>query len=541
MKTKVLPLLFLSLAGIFLLTAVFKNYPIVSNIEAQTASIYTATEDAYVKASTVSSNFGKATELQVQNDSSKKKALVRFVINNLPANAVVTSSVLSLTAPSNGSAIGGAISRVSGAWNETTVTWANAPTIGAVLVNMPNPVKSKTTAKVTLPVSFITGNGTYDMYITTTSTSDAIYYASRETTTPPTLQVTWVLASVVPSATPTPTLTPTLTPTPTIVPTPTVTPTLTPTPTVVPTPTPTVVPTPTPSSDPIVMAAGDIACDPLSTSFNAGNGTTGNCRAKAVADVITAQNPAAVLLLGDNQYYCGSLAAYQNSYDLSWGAFKAKTHPSVGNHEYIIDGGTDPTHATGCNTTNAGAAGYFNYFGAAAGEPAKGYYSYDIGSWHVLVINSNCSDAGGCGTTSSQYLWVKQELTTHTNACTLAYWHIPVYSSGGRSSINAQKIYQLLYDYNADLVLAGHDHTYERFAPQDGLGNRDDVRGIREFIVGTGGSNHTTLAALQPNSEVFNETTYGALKLTLHNNSYDWQFLPEAGKTFTDSGTTMCH
>lgn len=255
----------------------------------------------------------------------------------------------------------------------------------------------------------------------------------------------------------------------------------------------------------------------------------------ATANLISAINPAAVVTLGDTQYYCGSLTAFYQSYDLSWGKFKPLTHPAVGNHEYLTSGGT------GCDSTNAGAAGYFNYFGSAAGLPSQGYYSYDLGTWHIVVLNSNCSQAGGCNSSSPQYLWLAQDLAQHPNKCTLAYWHIPLYSSGGRANANTQTLYQLLYNMNADLILTGHDHTYERFAPQDANGNLDLTRGIREFVVGTGGSNHTSLASLAKNSEVFNQDTFGVLKVTLHPNSYDWQFVPEPGKTFTDSGTTFCH
>ncbi|MFN0283748.1 MAG: DNRLRE domain-containing protein [Kineosporiaceae bacterium] len=289
------------------------------------------------------------------------------------------------------------------------------------------------------------------------------------------------------------------------------------------------------SSDPVIMAAGDIACDPGSSSFNGGNGTSGACRQKYTSDLIVNSGAVATLALGDDQYYCGSLTAFQQSYDLSWGRVKPITHPAVGNHEYLTSGGT------GCNSSNAGAAGHFAYFGAAAGQPGQGYYSFDVGAWHLVSLNSNCSSAGGCGTTSPQYAWLASDLATHPTACTLAFWHIPLYSSGGRANNNMKTLWQLLYDNHADLVLAGHDHTYERFAPQDANGHLDDARGLRSFIVGTGGSNHTSFVTTAANSEVRDATTFGVLSLTLHPTSYDWTFLPEAGKTFTDSGSTACH
>ena len=289
------------------------------------------------------------------------------------------------------------------------------------------------------------------------------------------------------------------------------------------------------ASDPVIAAAGDIACDPTSSSFNGGNGTSSSCRQKYTSDLLINMNPAAVLALGDNQYYCGGYDAFIQSYDLSWGRVKGITHPAVGNHEYLTSGGT------GCNSANGGAAGHFSYFGAAAGQPGKGYYSYDIGAWHLIALNSNCGDAGGCSASSPQGQWLEADLAAHSNICTLAYWHIPLFSSGGRASSNTQSIWQTLYNHNADLILAGHDHIYERFAPQTPSGTLDTVRGIREFIVGSGGANHTSLATVFANSEVRNVDTFGILKLTLHPTSYDWQFVPEAGKTFTDSGTTSCH
>ncbi len=289
------------------------------------------------------------------------------------------------------------------------------------------------------------------------------------------------------------------------------------------------------ASDPVIAAAGDIACDPGSASFNGGNGTSSSCRQKYTSDLLVNAGLSAVLDLGDNQYYCGGYQAFLQSYDLSWGRVKPITHPAVGNHEYLTSGGT------GCTTANTGAAGYFQYFGAAAGNPSQGYYSYDIGTWHLIALNSNCSSAGGCGATSPQGKWLEADLSAHSNFCVLAYWHIPLFSSGGRASTNSKPFWTALYNHNADLILVGHDHIYERFAPQTPSGIADPVRGIRQFTVGTGGADHTSITTVAANSELINTNTFGVLKLTLHPDSYDWQFVPEAGKTFTDSGTTACH
>jgi acid phosphatase type 7 len=289
------------------------------------------------------------------------------------------------------------------------------------------------------------------------------------------------------------------------------------------------------TGDPVIAVAGDIACDPSNGSFNGGAGTTNACKQGATAQLVNSMNPAAVLPLGDNQYYCGGYNAFLGSYDQSWGSFKSITHPSVGNHEYLTSGGTD------CNAGNAGAHGYFTYFGSAAGQQGSGYYSYDIGTWHLIALNSNCGDAAGCNASSPQGRWLAADLAAHQNTCTLAYWHIPLYSSGGRANGNSRPFWQMLYDNNADLILSAHDHTYERFAPQTPTGVVDPVRGIREFIVGSGGANHTSFVTTAANSEVRNATTFGVLRVTLHPTSYDWQFVPVQGQTFTDSGSTACH
>ena len=287
--------------------------------------------------------------------------------------------------------------------------------------------------------------------------------------------------------------------------------------------------------DPVIAAAGDIACDPASSSFNSGNGSASSCRQKYTSDLLANAGLAAVLALGDNQYYCAGYEAFLKSYDLSWGRVKSITYPAVGNHEYLTSGGT------GCDSTNAGAAGHFEYFGTAAGDPSKGYYSFDIGSWHIIMLNSHCSGAGGCSATSPQGQWLRNDLASHSNYCTLAFWHVPLFSSGGRASSTYKTFWDALYQYDADVVLNAHDHIYERFAPQTPGGTRDDVRGVRQFTVGTGGSNHTSLVTVARNSEVRNDDTFGVLKLALHPGGYEWEFVPEAGRTFRDSGSGTCH
>jgi hypothetical protein len=295
-------------------------------------------------------------------------------------------------------------------------------------------------------------------------------------------------------------------------------------PTSTPPPTPTSSPTSQPSSsDPTIMVAGDIICDSLTTSSS-------GCQQMAASQVAVDQLPSAALILGD-LCHTPSVDCFDNYFNPSWGRLFSISHPITGNHDYLV----------------AGAIYYFDYWngtgntGGPAGDRSQGNYSFDIGAWHVIALNSQCSEAGGCNSGSPQYTWLQQDLQTHANICTLAYYHIPVFSSGGRANNNMKQIYTLLYNHNVEVILNGHDHIYERFAPQDPNGLADPSRGIREFIVGTGGANHTSIATVQPNSEVRNTDTFGALKLTLHSDSYDWQFIPVAGKTFSDSGTTLCH
>ncbi len=295
-----------------------------------------------------------------------------------------------------------------------------------------------------------------------------------------------------------------------------------------------------------IAAAGDIACDPLDPDFNGGQGVPGSCRQHAVSDLIQSAQPDAVLPLGDNQYYCGGHGAFQQSYDLSWGRFNSIAHPVVGNHEYLTHGGSI-FGGTGCDESNLGAAGHYDYFNGvgnfsgAAGDRDKGYYSYDVGSWHLIALNTSCVAIGGCGVLSPQGRWLAADLEAHEDQCTLAYWHIPLFSSGGRSTSGSLPLWNLLYSAGAEVVLTGHDHMYERFAPQRGDGTADPARGIRQFVAGTGGSNLTSVSTLAPNSEVHDDATFGALMLNLNPASYEWNFVPEPGGTFTDSGTGTCH
>ena len=271
--------------------------------------------------------------------------------------------------------------------------------------------------------------------------------------------------------------------------------------------------TPTTDDAAVLVGAGDIAdCRDLSG-------------AEATAKLLD-QVSGTVMATGDLAYPDGTKENFV-CYDKTWGRAKSRTRPAPGNHEFH----------------SSGATPYFDYFGKAAGDSKAGYYSYELGKWHIVVLNTECLAVGGCQAGSPQDLWLRADLAAHPAACTLAYWHKPLFSSGGAhgNDLTVKPLFEALYEANADVVVNGHDHDYERFAPQDPEGSPDSKRGIREFVAGTGGKNLRPFGEPKPNSELRNATAFGVLKLTLKPNSYEWQFIPEAGKSFMDSGSGNCH
>jgi acid phosphatase type 7 len=279
-----------------------------------------------------------------------------------------------------------------------------------------------------------------------------------------------------------------------------------------PTPVPGMTPGPTVAGDAVLLAAGDIA-----ECASAGD--------EATAALLDGR-PGTIATLGDTVYEAGTTREFADCYDPSWGRHKDRTRPAVGNHEYLTPE----------------AADYFRYFGAAAGDPQQGYYSYELGAWHIVVLNSNCSQVGGCHQGSPQEQWLRADLAAHPTACTLAYWHHPRFSFGKYDDNEATRVlWQVLQGAGAEIVLSGHDHNYQRYVPQDADGIRDDARGIRAFVVGTGGSNHTPLGTPPPTVEASNDDTFGILQLNLHPTRYDWQFVPIADQSFTDAGSGVCH
>lgn len=233
-----------------------------------------------------------------------------------------------------------------------------------------------------------------------------------------------------------------------------------------------------------------------------------------------------VASLGDSVYDDGTPQEFVDCYEPSWGRVKARTRPTAGNHDY--------------DTSNA--AGYFGYFGSAAGDPTRGYYSYDLGAWHIVVLNSNCAEVGGCGPGSTQEEWLRANLAASTADCTLAYWHHPRFSSGEHGSDpSVAAFWTALYEDGAELVLNGHDHDFERFAPQTPAGVVDRRFGIRQLVVGTGGAVLKPRTTWAPASEVFDWSAHGILELTLVEGSYAWQFVRAPQTTFTDAGADSCH
>lgn len=289
--------------------------------------------------------------------------------------------------------------------------------------------------------------------------------------------------------------------------------------------------------DPIVAAGGDIACDPADPNYGGGLGTFDRCHQRQTSDLLLTLDLAAVLMLGDMQYPDGDLPRTLRSFDPTWGRLKGLMRPVPGNHEYRVPG----------------AAGYFDYFNGPgratgrAGARGAAYYSFDLGDWHVVALDSQCSHpprtptAVECAAGSPQERWLRADLAAHPTACTLAVWHHPLFSSGLEGQTEAMRpIWRALHEAGADLIVNSHDHAYQRFAPQDPDGLPDPARGIRQFIAGTGGHSHQRSFHHEANSEARNPRDFGVLRLVLRPGSYDWQFLTDAG-VVADAGTAPCH
>jgi acid phosphatase type 7 len=439
---------------------------------------YLPQADARVMEEKPLTNFGSLAKLRVTGGGSPDmESYLRFQVAGV--SGPIQSATLWLRTSSlsyAGTVDGPAVYPTSNTWSETAITWTNRPARSGPSV------ADKAAIAVDRWVSYdvkslVRGNGTFSFTLASTSGDGAVFNAREAASLKPMLVVRYR------------------------------------------------------PTERLVMAAGDIACDPSSSDFNGGQGTASSCAQLHTSQLMMAANPDAVLPLGDLQYSDGTLSQFTGSYHPSWGRLKAKTRPAIGNHEY-----------------KSGATGYFDYFNGVgnatgrAGERGKGYYSFDVGAWHLIALNSNCSEVGGCGPGSPQEQWLTRDLTAHPRACTLAYWHHPLFGSGRHEGDqDVHGLWAALYRAGADVVLSGHNHSYERFAPQDTAGALDTSYGIREFVVGTGGKDHTGFNTPQPNSEVRDNSSFGVLALTLKSGSYTWRFLPVPGATFTDSGSGTCH
>ena len=273
-----------------------------------------------------------------------------------------------------------------------------------------------------------------------------------------------------------------------------------------------------PPRHPRLVAAGDIACPPGQRPSPV------SCRHAQTAALVRTLNPDAVAVLGDLQYPSGSLSQFRGSFARSWGRLGARLRPVPGNHEY----GT------------RGAAGYFAYFGRTARPRGRSWFSYDLGAWHVVALDSQCP-AGSCRPGGAQERFLRSDLARTSKRCVLAYWHHPRFSSGIHGDDRAvAPLFQALYRARAEIVLSGHDHDYERLAPLDPAGRVDRQRGVRQFVVGTGGVDLRPILRRRPGSERRHSRSFGVLELTLRPGGYDWRFRAEPGAAFSDSGSGRC-
>lgn len=309
------------------------------------------------------------------------------------------------------------------------------------------------------------------------------------------------------------------------------------------------------AKSPVLVTAGDVACQPPYTP------DATHCQSGATADEVEALKPDLVAILGDEQYQAGSLSQFEGSFDATWGAFKFIQRPAPGNHEYYIEHG-QPAQS---------GQGYFDYYNGytkdiqgiltarpagQAGQTNSGWYSYDLGNWHLISLNAECpiDGAGNCLPDSSFFAqetrWLAQDLAAHHVPCTLAYWHQPLFSAvdpaPSSQGAETKAWWAILYKHGADVILNGHDHVYARWAPMTPSGSVNQDKGIRQFTVGTGGEDHDTLAnPLPSNVQVATDSEFGVLKLALHEHAYQWSFLPATvsgqANTLTDSGGGQCH
>lgn len=421
-----------------------------------------------------------AASVLIADDDPASEILMKFIVSGIDRKIVSAKLRLRSDDLNGGSDIGGTLRSM------TDTSWSERTVTWNVKPPVDGPVigsigKVISSTWYTIDVtSAVTENGLYSFALSSSST-DGVHYDSRETGANPPQLVVSVHSGQGSGDT--------------------------------------VAPTPPLANGPpaaTLVGAGDIAM-----CSSSGDERTAELLAAVDGVIFTA---------GDNSQDDGSPEHFRNCFGPSWGMYKDRIKPVPGNHDYVTPGAT----------------GYFGYFGDAAGRPGEGYYSYDLGNWHIVALNSNCDEIGGCEQGSNQERWLRDDLASSTKPCTAAYWHHPLFTSshGHDPETAVRPLFQALYDFNAELVLSGHTHVYERFAPQDPMGTLDLQRGIRQFVVGTGGGDFYEdhgVFTVTANSEVRQAGTYGVLQLTLRHQDYDWRFLPVQGQSFTDAGSGVCH
>jgi hypothetical protein len=470
-----------------------------TSVASAATTVLNPVADSQVQADAPSTNFGTATSLRIDG-SPVSVAYLKFDVQGLAA--APAKATLKVFVPiSTGTAINA--SRVTDtSWTETGLTWDNRPAPAAPSIPFPPPITANSFVSFDV-TSMVGGNGLVSFAVDTTSSTSKSLPSRENPTVADRPQL--VIDSTATTTTPPPTTT-------------TAPPTT----------------TPPPPGDPVIAVSGDVACGTTEANYNGGLGTADACHMKQTSDLVLAMAPQQVFALGDLQYNSGSPADFAVSYQNSWGRFKAITHPVVGNHEY----GT------------SGAGGYFGYFGDAATprqpgctKNCEGYYSFDIEGWHVAVISSECDRINGgvgCAVGSPQQQWLDADLAAHPTGCTAVLTHRPRWASNSFASADIQPLVDVMAARGVDLLLAGHAHSYERFAPQNAAGAADP-NGIREIVVGTGGRDSQGFGTVVPNSEVHKNKIFGVMKLTLHPSGYDWAFVPDPATPFADSGTGSCH
>lgn len=441
-----------------------------------------ASEDTYVNSFEPAENNGLEEVMEIENDPPEiKQGLVRFEVSGVPEGETIDLVTLRLFVVADSDDVIG-VHLVGGEWSQAETTGANAPPVGEQVGTVPPGAAEGTSVDIDV-THVVQGPGRYDFYLVSPGDDSAEYATIESGTNPPLLIVDYDnpnAGSAEAGADSGSAM--------------------------------------QLSGEPMVLAgAGDISdC-----------GTDGDTvTAELVDQVIAGDAGAIVFTTGDNVYSDGTAEEFGSCYAESWGRFKDRTRPAPGNHEY--------------NT--ADASGYFGYFGEAAGAQGEGYYSYEAGDWQVLALNSNCDQIGGCDQGSPQEQWLREELASSDALCTLAYWHHPLFSSGDHGGdASVRPLFQALYDNGAEVVINGHDHNFERFAPQDPDGVHDPVAGIRQFVTGTGGVGTTAIDVIVANSESRFADGFGVLALSLYSDGYEWEFVSEDGSGFDDVGIEACH